>query len=456
MVSLDENKLVENAKKTLKGVSEGKERIDTAEDKKQIRASLKKLNYYNGDVERDPGDQKTKEAVIKYQSNKNLTKKEGIVGPETARAMLTDLERLAVPGVKPPSAVAVPKPEEEKIRISRDTHQKLTNRRIHSGETPGQIADQVAQSLAGEKDELVAKGYLQPTEGYQKGTAQKQIIEDQRTVLSERRHHLKAEESSLRQRQRHATTRASRHYLGSLIENQERQIRELDKIDRTLDKRENKVQQLLQKEDMEMQRRLRNTVLHKLPSKIIAGRTENVLDRAGLSNLVDRLPERVPSGAGRGAPIVTRVDNKLPHNEWVREAISVADKLRVPPSLVVAVMLQESQLNPDAVSPKGALGLMQLMPGTASGLGVDPSDPMQNIKGGVSLLKKLTRQYGGDLDLILAAYNAGEGAVQKSGNNVPPYPETQNYIERVRGYISSIEAKGGDDWLRSGGRTRRK
>ena len=245
MASLDENKLVENAKQTLRKVSESKDRIDTAEDKKQIRASLKKLNFYNGDVEQDPGDTNTREAIKKYQSNKNLNKKEGIVGPETARALLIDLERLNVPAVGSAPVAADTKSEAEKIKINRDTHQRLTNRRIQRGETPGEIADQVAQSLAGKKDELVAKGYLEPTAGYKKGTEQKQSIEEQRDGISDERQQLQTEISSLRKQQSRATTRMSRRHIGSLIETRQRQIGELDKRDKTLDKQENKVQQQL-------------------------------------------------------------------------------------------------------------------------------------------------------------------------------------------------------------------
>lgn len=113
-------------------------------------------------------------------------------------------------------------------------------------------------------------------------------------------------------------------------------------------------------------------------------------------------------------------------------AQQAAQKAGVDPALAIGVLHQESRSNPNAVSPKGALGPMQLMPGTAKDLGVDPSDPYQNIDGGVKYLKQQLDAFGGDARKALAAYNAGPGAVQKYGG-VPPFKETQDYVGAIMG-----------------------
>ena len=110
------------------------------------------------------------------------------------------------------------------------------------------------------------------------------------------------------------------------------------------------------------------------------------------------------------------------------------------PVLVRAVIEAESAFNPRAVSRVGAMGLMQLMPGTAKDLGVaDPFDPVDNIRGGTKYLRALLDRFGGDVRLALAAYNAGPGAVERY-DNVPPYRETRNYVAKISNRIKGVEA----------------
>jgi LysM repeat protein len=109
------------------------------------------------------------------------------------------------------------------------------------------------------------------------------------------------------------------------------------------------------------------------------------------------------------------------------------NRFGVDPYLVFLVIEQESHFHPRALSPKGARGLMQLMPGTARRFGVSrPFDPTENIRGGTQYLRELMRMFNGQVDLALASYNAGEGRVIGYGNKVPPFQETRNYVKRIR------------------------
>jgi soluble lytic murein transglycosylase-like protein len=104
----------------------------------------------------------------------------------------------------------------------------------------------------------------------------------------------------------------------------------------------------------------------------------------------------------------------------------------IDPYLVFLVIEQESHFHPRVVSPKGARGLMQLMPGTARRFGVSrPFDPAENIRGGTQYLKELMTMFGGRVDLALASYNAGEGRVLDYGNRIPPFKETRDYVKRI-------------------------
>ena len=123
-----------------------------------------------------------------------------------------------------------------------------------------------------------------------------------------------------------------------------------------------------------------------------------------------------------------------------------ARKHNVDPKLVKAVIGAESNWNPKAVSSKGAIGMMQLMPKTASDMGVcNPLNPEENIEGGVKYLKRLLEKFNGSLTLALAAYNAGPARVEKV-KGVPSIPETENYVKRVMN-----EYSGGSGWLSGSG-----
>jgi soluble lytic murein transglycosylase-like protein len=123
---------------------------------------------------------------------------------------------------------------------------------------------------------------------------------------------------------------------------------------------------------------------------------------------------------------ITRYDNLISQ---------AAQKYKMDRALIKAVIKAESNFNHQAVSPKGARGLMQLMPTTAAQLQVQDSfHPEKNIEGGVRYLRYLLQRFNGNLSLALAAYNAGEKAVTRHGG-IPPYRETQNYVQRVQSYI---------------------
>ena len=123
--------------------------------------------------------------------------------------------------------------------------------------------------------------------------------------------------------------------------------------------------------------------------------------------------------------------NEQNRQRFAADVDRIAAQYRVEPALMHAVISAESAYNPWAVSPKGAMGLMQLMPGTAERFGVsNPYDPIANMHGGARYLRWLLDRFN-DHRLAIAGYNAGEGAVQKYGNQIPPYQETQTYVVRV-------------------------
>jgi soluble lytic murein transglycosylase-like protein len=152
-----------------------------------------------------------------------------------------------------------------------------------------------------------------------------------------------------------------------------------------------------------------------------------------------------PSGPGwifymsetGGEPVVEFVTKGKPRR--IEDLITeIATKFKIDSNLVKAIVMAESNCNPNAVSAKGAQGLMQLMPKTAKHLKVDkPLDPRENIIGGVKYIKGLLASYG-DLELALAAYNAGPAAVQKYAG-IPPYRETINYVKKVIGFYNRFK-----------------
>jgi soluble lytic murein transglycosylase-like protein len=146
------------------------------------------------------------------------------------------------------------------------------------------------------------------------------------------------------------------------------------------------------------------------------------------SDGVRSLTPQPPAAPARAAP------------QAVSQAIQDASaRHAVSPPLVEAVAWQESRFDQAAVSPKGALGVMQLMPGTARTLGVDALDLKGNIEGGVTYLAQMLQRFGGDLPRALAAYNAGPEAVERFGG-VPPYAETRAYVSAILDRLGAVTA----------------
>ena len=162
----------------------------------------------------------------------------------------------------------------------------------------------------------------------------------------------------------------------------------------------------------------------------------------GVTELPSRLvaafePEDYVAPVAAPAPVPPQVEAAMPPTDprtLLREA---ATRTGLPPAFVESVARVESAMRSEAVSPKGAVGVMQLMPDTARALAADPRDPAQNIEAGARLLRELLIKYDGDVVKALSAYNAGAGAVDRY-RGMPPYSETQNYVDKViRTYLQA-------------------
>ncbi len=182
-----------------------------------------------------------------------------------------------------------------------------------------------------------------------------------------------------------------------------------------------------------------------LPIPLASGGALQLVDDAGVVHLTN-----VPADPRyRGLRGATGTDSgwlRMPdrsRGEHAADIREISQQYGVSAGLVEAVVRTESGFDPAAVSPKGAGGLMQLMPGTATALGVvDRFNPRENISGGVRHLRYLLDRYQGSVAMALAAYNAGEGAVD-TYRGIPPYPETQQYVRRVLKEAGLGETAGG-------------
>ena len=172
----------------------------------------------------------------------------------------------------------------------------------------------------------------------------------------------------------------------------------------------------------------------------IAGSIVRLIAKNGVTELPASAIERFEADdyvAPAAAPVPPRVDAALP--TWDSRTLlqEAAVRTGLPATLVESVARVESGFRQDAVSSKGALGVMQLMPGTAKALAADPRDPVQNIDAGARLLRELLLKYDGDVVKALSAYNAGPGAVARY-RGMPPFAETQNYVDKViRAYVKA-------------------
>jgi soluble lytic murein transglycosylase-like protein len=159
---------------------------------------------------------------------------------------------------------------------------------------------------------------------------------------------------------------------------------------------------------------------------------------AGGQRLADGLPAAAPldPAAPPAALAVTEAPVSAGPPQWQARVAELSAKYDLSPTLIEALVWQESRWRTGAVSPVGARGLAQLMPGTARQMGVNPDDPHANLEGGARYLRMQLDTFGGDLEKALAAYNAGPGRVQRA-NGVPAIRETRDYVAAILGRLSA-------------------
>jgi soluble lytic murein transglycosylase-like protein len=179
---------------------------------------------------------------------------------------------------------------------------------------------------------------------------------------------------------------------------------------------------------------------------IAADGTVSVRQGSGAANWVVLTPPSGQTVDQNGQPIVpayayTDVNPAPVPPQFAAALTQAASAANVSPTLLSALVWQESRWNPQAVSPKGAMGLTQLMPGTARDLGVNPADPIANLHGGARYLRQLLDQFDGNVEKALAAYNAGPARVQKAGG-VPAIAETRAYVASIVRRVSLVSTGG--------------